>query len=102
MAWEKRGNGNSYYYRKRRVNGRVVSEYVGTGELAAIRARLDSLKRALRLQQQAERRAARAKLDELDVQVAELDSVVQALARASLLAAGCRTHKGQWRSRRVK
>ena len=33
MAWEER-NGKSYYYQKRREGDRVVSEYIGTGELA--------------------------------------------------------------------
>ena len=28
MAWEER-NGNRYFYRKRRVGDRVISEYVG-------------------------------------------------------------------------
>ena len=30
MGWETR-SGNRYYYRKRWVNGRPVSEYVGAG-----------------------------------------------------------------------
>ena len=35
MGWEKRGKGGKrlVYYRKKRVNGRVVSLYVGSGEV---------------------------------------------------------------------
>lgn len=31
MAWEQR-RGNWYYYPKRRVDGRVASEYIGRGD----------------------------------------------------------------------
>ncbi len=44
MAWESRGNG-SYYYRKQRIGGRVVSEYVGQGEVAGLVAQLDAIER---------------------------------------------------------
>ena len=39
MSWEQRGN-RRYYFRKRRQAGRVVSEYVGAGELAVAAATL--------------------------------------------------------------
>ena len=35
MGWEKRGNG-LYYYRKKRMGQRVVSEYMGTGLFGSI------------------------------------------------------------------
>ena len=39
MGWETRGNGK-YYYRKRRIGDKVVSEYVGTGPGAELIAEL--------------------------------------------------------------
>ena len=34
MGLETRKGGGAYYYRKRRIDGRVVSEYVGSGDFA--------------------------------------------------------------------
>ena len=39
--WEKRQRGGLYYTRSRKVGGRVVREYVGTGPLAGIAALMD-------------------------------------------------------------
>ena len=44
MPWEKRSN-NRYYYRRRKVGGRVIAEYVGSGVLADLAAYLDDLNR---------------------------------------------------------
>ena len=44
MGWEKRGSGQ-YYYRKKRVNGRVVSEYAGSGILAEATQMLDQIEK---------------------------------------------------------
>ena len=57
MAWERRAGGGLYYVRKRRVNGRVVSEYVGTGLAAALAAELDAQER---IEHEARREALRA------------------------------------------
>jgi hypothetical protein len=43
MAWER-----GYYYCVRKVNGRVVREYVGTGEVAELVAQMDALERERR------------------------------------------------------
>jgi hypothetical protein len=59
MGWEVRPNGRRYYTRSRKVNGKVVRSYVGTGVVGQMAAAADELYR----QDQAERVAAR-KADE--------------------------------------
>lgn len=95
MAWEKRGN-KRYYYRKVRQGDRVVSEYVGAGELAGACAQLDALERQLR---QAKRRTRR-ELRALDAQLNDVCDLIRALTYATLLTTGHHTHKGQWRKKR--
>lgn len=41
MGWEQRGN-NSYYYKKERDGSRVMSVYVGRGEIAHMVAQIQS------------------------------------------------------------
>ena len=99
MAWEKRGAG-TYYYRKRRIGGRVVSEYAGpgvVGELTALHEERDRRERAE--QREAERRA-REGMRALDRQADEVAELIRALTRGMLLVTGHHTHKGQWRKRR--
>ena len=99
MGWETRGNGR-YYYRKVRRGGRVVSEYIGAGPFVEALARLDQLGRdSAELERavwsetvQAERRNAAA--------LAEVDRMVQGMTAAVLIAAGCHTHRRQWRRQR--
>lgn len=99
MAWEER-NGNRYYYRKRRIGGRVVSEYMGGGDLAEAFVYLDEIERDQRDLEREIDRAERQEQQELDHQVDELISLAMTMADATLLAAGYHRHKGQWRKRR--
>ena len=46
MAWVRRGR-KLYYYRTRRVGGRVLREYLGSGPEAELAAALDSARRAM-------------------------------------------------------
>jgi len=96
MAWEQRGN-RRYYYRKRRAGRRVVSEYVGSGELAEAAAALRVLKRESRLARRRRWAAIRA----FDAPVDRACDLVQALASGLLLVTGHRLHKGQWRKTRL-
>ncbi len=54
MAWV-HCNGKAYYYRSRRVGGKVRRQYVGCGEEAELAAALDELRRARRQAEGAER-----------------------------------------------
>ncbi len=99
MGWELR-RGQRYYYRKRRVNGQVVSEYIGTGPNAEAAAAQDALEREQRAIARQQQRAARLEHKEVDQSMAQLERTVRALMHATLLANGFHSHKGQWRKRR--
>jgi hypothetical protein len=97
MGWDK---GGRYYTRSKRVNGRVVREYVGGGAKGEEAARQDALQRQ---QRQAERAAARAKqaeIEHLDVLFEEYDALLDLMIHAALTAEGYRLHRGEWRKRR--
>ena len=98
MGWEK----GRYYTRSRKVNGRVVREYVGGGEVGAMAARVDAINRERR---QRERDAWRSEQEEMDTIDAAVDNVCQVadiVAKATMVAAGFYCHRGEWRRRRVR
>jgi hypothetical protein len=96
--WERRERGGLYYTRSRKVNGRVVREYVGGGVLGEIAARMDAEARQRREEEAAAWREERERLEELAGLVDEYCEDVEAIARAGLLAAGFRRHnRGEWR-----
>ena len=103
MAWEKRKRGGLYYTRSRKVNGRVVREYVGGGVRGEIAARMDAKERQRREEEAAAWREERECLEELAGLIDEFCEAVETVARATLLAAGFRQHKrGEWRRRRER
>lgn len=83
--------------------GRVIREYVGTGEVAELIARGDALDRRRREEEARLWREERERLDALDAGAGELDDLAELLARASFLAAGYRQHeRGEWRKPRER
>jgi hypothetical protein len=100
MAWESRERGGPYYTRSRRVNGQVVREYIGGGELARIASESDAMSRTLRKAKRQQERAELERLGALAAPVSELCEVTEILARAHLLAGGYHKHKGEWRRER--
>ena len=101
MAWEKRERGGPYYTRSKKVNGRVIREYVGGGALGEIAARMDTLERRQREEEAALWREERERLEALDGITEELYEAAETLANATLVAAGYYRHKrGEWRKRR--
>ena len=101
MAWERRERGGLYYTRSRRVNGRVVREYVGRGLVGELAARLDAAERERRSARRAAGRRRDDALDDADAATSALCEVSEMLARASRLLAGYRRHdRGAWRRRR--
>jgi hypothetical protein len=102
VAWEKRARGGLYYTRSRRVGGRVVREYIGTGEVAELAAVLDARDRAHRESRAATWRIQYEQLARTEAALGELCELGEAVARANLLRAGYRRHhRGEWRRRRV-
>jgi hypothetical protein len=101
MAWDTHREGRRYYTRSRRVNGRVVREYVGGGDIGELAAAADALRRARRRAQKDQLRAERARWRAADQLLLELSESVGLLARAALLAAGYHQHaRGAWRRKR--
>jgi hypothetical protein len=101
MGWEKRRRGGFYYTRSRKVNGRVLREYVGGGVLGELAALQDEQVRRQREEQAADWREEQENLEALDAPVDELSEAADLLVRAALLAAGYRQHnREEWRLRR--
>jgi hypothetical protein len=101
MGWETRRGSGRYYTRSRKVNGRIIREYVGTGFVAELAAQQDAEARAQRraererLQREATRWAAIA------APLVQLSQLLDGLTVAALIAAGYHQHhRGAWRKRR--
>ena len=98
MGWDR-----GFYYRVRKVNCRVVREYVGRGPIAELVAQMDALERQQREAERAAWLAKRAELDALDAPLDELNDLAELLTRVALVAAGFHQHKrGEWRKQRVQ
>lgn len=101
MAWETR-RGGRYYYRSRRMGGRVAKEYLGRGPLAELAAAWAEGDRADREAQLEADRRRRGELDDVAQQVGEVCQAVDDVAAAWLTLAGYHRHdRGEWRKRRA-
>jgi hypothetical protein len=101
MPWETRHQNKSYYYRARKLNGRVVKTYIGTGPLAEELAEADARQRQERLQRSAERKQRQDELSAIDAPLEGFNDAVEVLTRASLVDAGYHFHRSsEWRRRR--
>ena len=99
MAWEQRGN-NRYYYRSRKIEGRVVKEYVGGGLAGMLAQREDDSRRRKRKSARAAFQADRDNFTAAATVHDELSRVADALMTAALVAAGYHRHdRGHWRKR---
>ena len=97
MAWESRNGSGRYYTRSRRVNGRVVREYVGSGDYAHFAAALDERERTERVQQAADWGAERGAMNDECANVRALGVAVDAAVAAELAALGYHKERGEWR-----
>ena len=98
MGWERRGNG-LYYYLKRRIGGRVVSQYVGKGPMADLLALEAVHAKDDREWQAARRRLAAQEWAELSQAVSGAEREADAMLNAYGLH---RPKRGPWRVRRGK
>ena len=88
MAWEWRG-GTTFYYHPRRVEGRVVKDYLGSGPVAQLAADLVAEARDRRAAVARARKAEQARLGELDGAVDRLDRAGALMVEAALVDEGC-------------
>ena len=101
MGWEPRDN-KCYYFRYRKVDGRVTRQYLGAGAVADLAAADDALRRADRRAAMEARRAEEANWQAALAPLRELCRVADLMARATLLAAGYHRHsRSSWRKRHV-
>ncbi len=97
MAFENR-SGNRYYYRKRRDGNRVISEYVGKGEIAFLIAQMDEIERQEKLEKTEIDREIRQKLEEIDCDLSNFEEKTKSLLEAALIERGFyRTKSREWR-----
>ena len=102
MGWEARGcGGRLYYFRYRKVAGRVNRQYLGAGPVAEVAFAADVLRRADRRAAAEALRAEQARWAEAAAPLKELSCAADLLTRAALLAAGYHRHsRSTWRRRR--
>jgi hypothetical protein len=81
-------NGRSYYIKSVRRNGRVTSEYQGSGMAAVMKARMDKVRRTRREAADADWRAERKRLEAEDRTLDELCTRVEIIVRAALGSRG--------------
>lgn len=103
MAVENRRN-NQYYYRKIRINGRMVSEYVGRAANPVVQliARKDQNDRERKAEQRQAERLQLAPYFKADQDLQQIDALNDLLVSTALLEAGYHKHKGQWRKKRIE
>ncbi len=101
MGWETRERGGRYYTRSRKVDGRVIREYVGTGLVGELAAGRDAAERRELAKPGAAIRAERKRLEPAESALAAFDAAAEALTRTALVTHGYhRHHRGAWRKRR--
>ncbi|QDV37428.1 hypothetical protein [Tautonia plasticadhaerens] len=100
MGWEFRGGSGPYYYRARKIGGKVVRQYIGRGLAGVLAERFDRQERDRRAAESGALRAEQARLESPERAMRALDDVTL-LLEATLLAAGYYRHdRGRWRRRK--
>jgi hypothetical protein len=94
MAWAFR-NGRSYYYRSKRVAGKVKTEVFG-GSCAILEAQADEEAKYKR-EREAE---SLAEEDRFDEELEKLIGAIEEFTAERLHAAGYHQHRREWRKRR--
>ena len=101
MGWERRARGGQYYTRSRKVDGRVVREYVGGGLAGELAAQADAQVRGERATEGQAWRAERARIATADDALMDLCGLTEVVVHGALLMAGYHQHhRGEWRRSR--
>ena len=101
MGWETRRGRGRYYTRSRKVHGRIIREYVGTGPVAELAAQQDAEKRVKRLAARERLHHGAAQWTGAAAPLMQLSQLLDGLTAATLIAAGYHQHhRGTWRKRR--
>jgi hypothetical protein len=96
MAWEQRGT-TKVYYRSKRLNGRVIKKYYGTGRTAQL-AYEEDLRKQEAIEQE---RAMRKEIQALDQQTNSVRDMTRTITNAHFLLGGYHQHhRGEWRKQR--
>ncbi len=98
MAWEK----GRYYTRSRKVNGRVIREYIGSGRVGELAAQLDAMEREQREYEREAWRIEREEFEAFDETITKVCQMADVIAQAAMVAAGFHPRRGEWRRRRVQ
>ena len=94
-------NGRPYRYRSIRRGGRVTSEYLGSGLMAALTVNMDEEDREKKAEARRVESGEREALAALERDLEELCEQARVLATEALKSAGYHQHaRGQWRKRR--
>ncbi len=96
MAWDQRGQ-KRYYYRSRRIGGKPCCQYLGTGPAGELAATTDELRRLEREIWRRQHKEFQARHHEAQTPLCRLCVLTDILTRASLIAAGFKHHRGEWR-----
>jgi hypothetical protein len=99
MAWETRNGRGRYYTRSRKVGGRVLREYVGTGIPGELAAAADEEARALAQVRGEARRLERQEAARIEATLGAIAVLSNERMAEELDAAGYHSHKGEWRRR---
>lgn len=100
MSWETRNGRGLYYTRSKRKMGRIVREYIGTGDYGLVIAHQDDIERQQRQAEVARWQRQKAEDERLDADIDQFCRLADNVVHAALLAAGYHNHRGQWRKRR--
>jgi hypothetical protein len=101
MGLQQRGRCR-FFVRSTRVNGRIVSQYLGSGVAADLAAADHARERQEQETEKAARRQAQARHASAIAPLDELCDLTDLLLKATLVSAGYHRHqRGAWRLRRV-
>jgi ABC-type transport system involved in cytochrome bd biosynthesis fused ATPase/permease subunit len=99
MALVWRGS-KPYYYKKRRVGDKVVSEYIGAGYSALVAEQITDTVRAEAEKKQREWQAIVDEQQRIDTMINDFSKLATAYADAMLLLTGHHQSKRKWRKQR--